>query len=219
MQRTVVGGMGAGEGATAILLPCGKQATERLRHDQQQSYELGIRIAQQGWLLLAGGRNLGVMAAASRGAKAANGTTIGILPAKDGFSVVDIAIFTNMGNARNSINVLSSDVIIACGMGAGTASEVALALKEGKPVILLNPSQESWAFFRSLSAEVSMHLPRLRHRPFPRSRNPDCPTAPQQRAFQRLTRSLNLSFCFRLPQPFSNQPLGCFSLGTVFYFR
>ena len=43
-----------------------------------------------------------------------------------------------MGNGRNVINVLSSDVVIACAGGAGTISEVALALKSSKPVILLN---------------------------------------------------------------------------------
>lgn len=97
---------------------------------------------------------MGVMDAASRGAKAANGLTVGILPTDDDQAVseaVDIAIMTGMGNARNAINVLSSDVVIACGMGAGTASEVALALKTNKPVVLLTDHQESLLFFQSLS--------------------------------------------------------------------
>jgi uncharacterized protein (TIGR00725 family) len=64
---------------------------------------------------------------------------------------VDIAIFTNLGNARNAINVLSSDVVIACGMGAGTASEIALAIKDNKTVILLNQYPESQVFFQNLS--------------------------------------------------------------------
>jgi len=56
-----------------------------------------------------------------------------------------------MGNARNNINILSSDVVIACGMGAGTASEIALALKANKQVILLNDSPESQLFFKRLA--------------------------------------------------------------------
>jgi predicted Rossmann-fold nucleotide-binding protein len=56
-----------------------------------------------------------------------------------------------MGNARNSINVLSSDIVIACGMGAGTASEITLALKSNKKVILLNDEEESKIFFKNLS--------------------------------------------------------------------
>ena len=42
-----------------------------------------------------------------------------------------------MGSARNSINVLSSDVVVACPGSAGTVSEIALALKHGKVVITI----------------------------------------------------------------------------------
>lgn len=142
MRKTVIGVMGPGEKATA--------------NDLQNAYELGQFIAQQGWILLTGGRNIGVMNAASKGAKSCNGLTIGILPNsdQDGISeAVDIAIFTDMGNARNNINVLSSDVVIACGMGAGTASEIALALKAKKQVILLTDDVESKSFFKSMSPE------------------------------------------------------------------
>ena len=51
---------------------------------------------------------------------------------------IDIPILTGMGNARNCINVLSSDIVVACPGGAGTLSEIALALKTNKTVILLN---------------------------------------------------------------------------------
>ncbi len=67
---------------------------------------------------------------------------------------MDIAIVTDMGSARNNINVLSAHVVVACGMGAGTASEVALAIKAGKPVILLDDNWESMAFFRGLAPEL-----------------------------------------------------------------
>jgi uncharacterized protein (TIGR00725 family) len=132
--------MGSGEGATPTDLDC--------------AYRLGNAIAQAGWLLLTGGRAVGVMDAASRGAVAAGGVTIGILPGTDyhGLSpAITIPILTGMGNARNAINVLSSQVIITCGMGAGTASEIALAIKSSKPVILLNAPPEAQAFFLALS--------------------------------------------------------------------
>ena len=64
---------------------------------------------------------------------------------------MDVAIFTGIGEARNAINVLTSDVVVACGVeGAGTLSEVALALKTDKTVILLQPSESARLFFRSL---------------------------------------------------------------------
>lgn len=134
--------MGPGDKATAI--------------DLQNAYRLGNLIAQHGWVLLTGGRNVGVMAAANHGAKAGDGLTIGILPDNNAIGIseaVDIAIFTDLGNARNNINVLSSDVVIACGMGAGTASEIALALKSNKSVILLNNDLESQVFFTKMSPQ------------------------------------------------------------------
>lgn len=123
--------------------------------NRENAYKLGELIAQEGWVLLTGGRNAGVMDAANRGAKAANGLTVGILPTADNSGIseaVDVAVITGMGSARNNINVLSSDVVIACGMSAGTASEVALALKANKPVILLSNHPETQHFFTSLSA-------------------------------------------------------------------
>jgi uncharacterized protein (TIGR00725 family) len=96
------------------------------------------------------------MDAASQGAKSAHGLTLGILPGEDKTGIsdaIDIAILTGIGSARNNINVLTSDVVIACGMGTGTASEIALALKAGKQVILLNDSRESQQFFSSLSPD------------------------------------------------------------------
>jgi uncharacterized protein (TIGR00725 family) len=141
-RKILIGVMGPGSGASEV--------------DRTNAYELGKLIAQQGWVLLTGGRNTGVMDAANQGAKAANGLTVGILPTVSDRGIsdaVDIAIFTDMGSARNNINVLSSHVVIACGMGAGTASEVALALKANKSVILLSHPPESQQFFKSLSAE------------------------------------------------------------------
>ena len=142
VRKTVIGVMGPGDNAIEI--------------DLHRAYELGQRIAQEGWVLLTGGRKAGVMDTASQGAKAAGGLTIGILPSPNTSNIseaVDIAIVTDMGNARNNINVLSSDVVIACGMGTGTASEIALALKNGKQVVLLTDNQDSQKFFSSLSPE------------------------------------------------------------------
>lgn len=142
MRKIIIGVMGVGEKATS--------------NDLENAHELGKMIAQQGWVLLTGGRKAGVMDAASQGAKSVDGLTIGILPGKDSQEIseaVDIAIFTDMGNARNNINVLSSDVIIACGIGAGTVSEIALALKSNKKVILLNEDAESKGFFQKLSPD------------------------------------------------------------------
>jgi uncharacterized protein (TIGR00725 family) len=103
------------------------------------AFELGAAIAEKGWILLNGGRDVGVMRACSMGAKSKNGTVIGILPGnskRDANPFVDIPIVTNMADARNLINVLSSDVVVACPGSAGTISEIALALKNDRSVVL-----------------------------------------------------------------------------------
>ena len=107
----------------------------------ENAYTLGTLIANQGWILLNGGRESGVMKASAKGASDQGGLTIGILPGNDpqeASQYIRIPIVTGLGNARNCINVLSSDVVVACPGGMGTLSEIALALKCGKPVILLN---------------------------------------------------------------------------------
>jgi uncharacterized protein (TIGR00725 family) len=113
--------------------------------------ELGRLIAENGWALVTGGRNAGVMRAANEGAKQAKESlTVGILPNGNTeiAAGVDIAIVTDTGEARNNVIVRSADVVIACGVDdPGTASEVALALKAERPVILLNASREAAAFF------------------------------------------------------------------------
>jgi uncharacterized protein (TIGR00725 family) len=109
--------------------------------DREYAYDLGALIAQEGWILLNGGRSAGIMEASAKGCKDHGGMTVGILPGKDSGSTseyIDIQILTGMGDGRNLMNVLSSDVVIACKGGAGTVSEIALALKNKRCVVLLD---------------------------------------------------------------------------------
>lgn len=130
---------------------------EARESDIKNAYELGKLIAENGWITLNGGMALGVMDAVSRGANENGGMTIGILPNNDPSTWskhLDICIVTNMADARNAINAQSSDVLIAVGISAGTASEVAFAIREKKPVILLGNIKESVAFFKKLDPDV-----------------------------------------------------------------
>jgi hypothetical protein len=81
------------------------------------------------------------MDASAQGARAAGGLVIGILPdddAHDATDHLDIAVLTGLGDARNEVNVLTSRVVVACRGGAGTLSEIALALKARRPVVALD---------------------------------------------------------------------------------
>ena len=139
--KFIIGIMGPGESATP---------------DQNRiAYELGSAIADEGWITLTGGRSFGVMDAALKGAWENGGTTIGILPTentKGSSKYTTIKILTSLGGARNQVNILSSHALVICGMSAGTASEVALALKADKKVILLNQDEMTVKFFKKIGS-------------------------------------------------------------------
>jgi uncharacterized protein (TIGR00725 family) len=99
--------------------------------------EVGREVAHSGFSLVCGGLG-GVMEAACRGAKEAGGITIGILPTsnkRDANPYVDLIIPTGLGHARNVLVVHASDALVAVDGEAGTLSEIAIALKVGKPIV------------------------------------------------------------------------------------
>ena len=141
MSRVIIGVMGPGENATP--------------DENEIAYDLGRAIAKAGWITLTGGRSFGVMDASMRGACEEGGLTIGILPGdseKNSSENAQIKIITSMGSGRNYISVLTSHLIVVLGMAAGTASEVALALKSRKKVILLNQDEITIRFFKNLGS-------------------------------------------------------------------
>lgn len=141
LRRLIVGVMGSG------------------REEHRELAEpLGEWIAMAGFHLLTGGGG-GVMTGVSRAfarVKHRKGLAIGVLPGttdESGYypfggypnDFVDIPIRTHLplsgerGEAlqsRNHINVLTADLLIALPGSAGTASEVRLAVKYKKPIIL-----------------------------------------------------------------------------------
>ncbi len=111
-----------------------------------EACEIGRYIAKKGWVLISGGRS-GIMEAVSRGASDEKGKIIGILPDSNMDSAnkyCNIVIPTGIGYARNMVNVLSGDVIIAIGGKSGTLSELAYAWQFGKPIILCEFA-EGWS--------------------------------------------------------------------------
>ncbi len=107
--------------------------------ESQMAEQVGRLVAEKGATLICGGLG-GVMEAAARGAKAAGGTTIGILPGHDRTAAnayIDHVLTTGVGHARNLAVVSSGDAVIAVGGGYGTLSEIGLAAKVGRPVVIL----------------------------------------------------------------------------------
>jgi uncharacterized protein (TIGR00725 family) len=98
---------------------------------------VGRGLARRGAVVVCGGLG-GVMEAACRGAKAAGGTTVGILPGLDRAEAnrfVDVALPTGLGEARNALVVRAADALVAVAGEFGTLSEIALALRLGTPVV------------------------------------------------------------------------------------
>jgi uncharacterized protein (TIGR00725 family) len=101
---------------------------------------VGRLLAEAGAVVVCGGLG-GVMAATCRGAAEAGGLTIGILPGDDRSLAnqwVSVAIATGLGELRNGLIVRAAESLIAVGGEYGTLSEIALALKLGRPVVGLH---------------------------------------------------------------------------------
>jgi uncharacterized protein (TIGR00725 family) len=114
------------------------------REHEGRAEEVGRLLAQGGATVVTGGLG-GVMAAACRGAKAAGGTTIGVLPDEDAAGAnewVDHVVVTGVGHARNLAVVASGDAVIAVGGSWGTLAEIGFAMRLGRRTVILEPG---WA--------------------------------------------------------------------------
>jgi uncharacterized protein (TIGR00725 family) len=105
--------------------------------DLADAEDAGAAVAEAGAGLVCGGLG-GVMEAACRGARSRGGVTLGLLPGldrEDANGWVSVAVPTALGEGRNVLVVRAADAVVAVGGGWGTLSEIALALKLGRPVV------------------------------------------------------------------------------------
>jgi uncharacterized protein (TIGR00725 family) len=108
---------------------------------EDRAEEVGRLLAERGCTVVTGGGGE-VMAGAARGAKAAGGTTIGILAGQqrdEANEWIDHAVVTGIGHARNLAVAASGAVVIAVGGSWGTLAEIAFARRLGRPVVILDP--------------------------------------------------------------------------------
>jgi len=118
------------------------------------AFELGRGIAERDAVLICGGLT-GVMEHAARGARSAGGLTIGLLPGEDPSEAnqyIDVAIASGLGHARNAILARTADGVVALGGGLGTLSEIALALRNGRPTVGI----QTWRFDRDRRTEPDL---------------------------------------------------------------
>jgi uncharacterized protein (TIGR00725 family) len=125
---------------------------------EQRAEQVGRLLAERGCAVVTGG--LGeVMAAAMRGAKAAGGTTIGVLPGESRAAAnewCDHVVVTGIGHARNLAVVASGDAVISVGGGYGTLAEIGLARALGRRVVVLEPGWEVDGVERATTPEEAV---------------------------------------------------------------
>jgi uncharacterized protein (TIGR00725 family) len=141
-------------GRRRLIAVCGE--SDPATRLQTEAFELGRGIAERGAALICGGLT-GVMEHAARGAQAAGGLTIGLLPGDDPRSAnpaIEIAIATGLGHGRNAVLVLSADGVVALGGGLGTLSEIALAMRLGRPAVGVS----TWEYRRQGQTEPGLPM-------------------------------------------------------------
>jgi uncharacterized protein (TIGR00725 family) len=127
---------GVGTPALRIAVIGGAECTGEV---ESLAETVGRHVAEAGALLVCGGLG-GVMEAAARGASAAGGIVIGLLPGYDATDAnpwVQVPLPTGLGHARNVLVVAAADAIVALPGEAGTRSELAMARILGRPTVAL----------------------------------------------------------------------------------
>jgi uncharacterized protein (TIGR00725 family) len=127
---------------------------------EEWAERVGRLLAERGCAVVTGG--LGeVMAAAMRGAKAAGGTTIGVLPGESRAAAnewCDHVVVTAIGHGRNLAVVASGDAVIAVGGSWGTLAEIGYARVLGRRVVILDPGWEVDGLERAATPEEAVAL-------------------------------------------------------------
>jgi len=135
--------------------------------NEERAETVGRLLAEAGATVVTGG--LGeVMAAASRGAKSAGGTTLGIIPGESRETAnewLDHVVVTGIGHARNLAVVASGDAVIAIGGRYGTLAEIGFALTLGRPVVVLEPGWQVDGTLRASTPDeaVAFAIDAVRH--------------------------------------------------------
>lgn len=129
------------ESGAALRVPVGVIGPREAPDAQLAAAEaVGRGLAAMGLAVICGGRQ-GIMEAVCRGANAAGGISVGLLPDADpafANAHVSIVIATGIGEARNALIARAALCLVVIGDSFGTLSEVALGRQFGKRVIGLH---------------------------------------------------------------------------------
>ncbi|HUA10899.1 MAG TPA: hypothetical protein VMA83_02730 [Solirubrobacteraceae bacterium] len=126
-------------GAVCVAVSCPGAGPDATTEVLEHAGALGRALAGAGATVVCGGLG-GAMDSLAAGVRAGGGTCIGLLPGADrsqASAALSLALPTGLGQARNAVLATAGEALIAVGRGYGTLSEVAFALRLGRPVVLL----------------------------------------------------------------------------------
>jgi uncharacterized protein (TIGR00725 family) len=135
---------------------------------------LGAALAAAGAVVVCGGLG-GETAAVERGARRRGGLVVGVLPGYDRRAAnpyLSAVAPTGLRHARNVVVAAAGDVLVALPGGPGTLSEIAIALKLGRPVVGLGAWKAIAGVHHATSIAGAMRLVRALARGPLRSRSP-----------------------------------------------
>jgi len=112
-----------------------------------EAEKIGCLLAQKNAIVVTGGKS-GIMEAGAKGAKQANGQTVGIIKGVTRFTsnaYTDIEVISGMeGDGLDELLLINMcDAVIVIGGGAGTLEEIAIAYRNKKPMVALT-TQSGW---------------------------------------------------------------------------
>ena len=132
----------------SVCVYCGSRsgAMPAYAHDAQA---LGKAIAQQGWRLVYGAGDVGLMGEVARAAQTAGGDTFGVIPThlldlEVGKTDLTRFVVTETMHERKKVMFMNADAVVVLPGGAGSLDELFEALTwrqlglHNKPVLVLN---------------------------------------------------------------------------------
>ena len=132
----------------SICVFCGARSGRNPAH-AEAARALGRRLAAQGWRLVYGAGDVGLMGEVARAAQAAGAVTLGVIPAhllglEVGKSDVTTLVVTETMHERKKVMFMNSDAIVMLPGGAGSLDEFFEVLTwaqiglHRKPIFLLD---------------------------------------------------------------------------------
>ena len=132
----------------SICVYCGSRNGANPAYLQDAS-DTGAMIARNGWRLVYGAGDVGLMGAVARATQAAGGKTFGVIPThlmrlEVGKRDLDSFVITETMHERKKVMIMNADAVVMLPGGAGSLDEFFEALTwrqlglHEKPIVLLN---------------------------------------------------------------------------------